>query len=164
MKALHFIFAGIAIMAMASCGSKDAAATNDDAVKAEAVDPIETTAVAPAAGFEAGIVNVLDNAPALTPGMKPERLLVVDFNAVWCGPCRQVAPVFEEMAQKYSDKAYFVSVDVDKFGELMDSFNLGNSIPVVLFIKPDGSTEHYVGTQDLLPADKFEAVIEKNLK
>lgn len=45
----------------------------------------------------------------------------------------------------------------------MYAWNLGQSIPVVLFLKPDGTSSHYVGTGDLLPADKFEALIKANL-
>ncbi len=56
-----------------------------------------------------------------------------------------------------------MSVDVDKFGELFESYKLGQSIPAVLFIYPDGHTAKYVGTGDLLPASKFEALIDAAL-
>mgnify|MGYP000838218919 CR=1 FL=1 len=90
--------------------------------------------------------------------------VLVDFYAEWCGPCRQLGPVVEEMAEKYAGKADFISVDVDKYGILMDAWKLGQAIPVILFIKPDGTSSYYVGTGDLLPAAKFEKLIEDNLK
>lgn len=158
MKKFAFIMA--AALALASCANKDAAQTEQAAQTEPAVEAAQNQC----AGFEAnGKVTELTDAAQLAPGTKVEKLTVVDFNAVWCGPCRQLAPVLEQMAAKYDGKAAFVSVDVDKFGQLMSDYNLGDAIPVVLFIKPDGTTEHYVGTGDLLPAEKFEALIEKNI-
>lgn len=135
--------------------------------KADEVAQIETdgqTEVIVAPQAADGKVIELDDPSLLAPGVKVEQLTVVDFNAVWCGPCRQLAPVVEEAAAKYAGKVTFISVDVDKYGDLMEAYNLGNSIPVVLFLKPDGTKEHYVGTSDLLPADKFYALIDEKLK
>ena len=78
-------------------------------------------------------------------------------------PCRQLTPVLEELAAKYDGKVTFVSVDVDKYGDLFEAYNLGTSIPAVLFLYPDGSKKSYIGTGDLLPADKFEALIDAAL-
>ena len=47
-----------------------------------------------------------------------DKLLVVDFTAVWCGPCQRIAPAFAALAEEYADSAHFVKVDVDKLGEL----------------------------------------------
>lgn len=95
--------------------------------------------------------------------MKVPQLTILDFNAVWCGPCRQLTPVFEELAVKYEGKATFVSVDVDKLGDLFQAYDMGNSIPAVLFIQPDGTLTKYIGTEDLLPGNKFEALIDAAL-
>lgn len=160
MKKIAFCMA--AIIALASCANKETATQNDNNTQQS---QIENKAASQSESFRAnGKVIELSDAAALKPGTKVNQLTVVDFNAVWCGPCRQLAPVLEEMAAKYEGKAAFVSVDVDKFGQLMNEYNLGESIPVVLFIHPDGTTEHYVGTSDLLPADKFDALIQKNLE
>lgn len=164
MKIKITALAAMAALMLASCAQKGA--ENNEAADGAATE--QTAGEAPAANAALpagnGEVVTLTDAAMLAPGTVADRLLVVDFNAVWCGPCRQLAPVMEEMAKKYADKATFVSVDIDKYGELMAAYDLGNAIPVVLFIKPDGTREHYVGTGDLLPADKFEALIEKNLK
>lgn len=98
-----------------------------------------------------------------SPWRKVEQLTVVDFNAVWCGPCRQLTPVVEELAAKYQGKVTFIAVDVDRFGALFQAYDMGESIPAVLFLKPDGTSFKKIGTGDLLPADKFEQLINENL-
>ena len=151
----------IAILAasFASCSTKSVEKA-DETAQIE-VDGTMSVAVAPMATD--GKVIELDDASLLAPGVKVSQLTVVDFNAVWCGPCRQLAPVVEEAAAKYAGKVTFISVDVDKYGELMEAYNLGNSIPVVLLLKPDGTKLHYVGTSDLLPAESFFNIIDANL-
>lgn len=159
----YFIVCGIAaFMAFTGCSTK----SNEKAEAVDAVTVEEVTkpvvAVAPVATD--GKVIELEDASLIAPGVNVEQLTVIDFNAVWCGPCRQLTPVLEEMAAKYAGKVTFISVNVDKFGELFEAYNLGSSIPAVLFLRPDGKSEKYIGTQNLLPASSFEAVIESNLK
>lgn len=155
MKYSLFLLPLFAAACLSSCGTKEQ--TEEQNTTSET-----TEAAAPVADTSGKVIELTDPGK-LAPGVKVDRLTVVDFNAVWCGPCRQLAPVLTEMAQKYAGKADFISVDVDKYGELMYAWNLGQSIPVVLFLKPDGTSSHYVGTGDLLPADKFEALIKANL-
>lgn len=149
MKYAKLFVCAIAALAITACsGSK--------------TEKSEETATETTAEPTAKVVELTDPS-TIAPGVKVDRLTVVDFNAVWCGPCRMLAPVLEQMAEKYDGKVDFISVDVDKYGELFEAYKLGSSIPVVLFLSPDGSTSHYVGIADLMPADKFEAIIESKL-
>ncbi len=141
-----------AMLAFGSCSTKSTE-------KAEEANAVEVELAEQADGK----VIELDNASLVAPGVKVSQLTVLDFNAVWCGPCRQLTPVLEEMAKKYEGKVTFISIDVDKFGELFEAYNLGSSIPAVVFIRPDGETKSFIGTGDLLPAEAFEALIEANL-
>lgn len=147
-----------AMLAFASCSTK----STEKADEANAVE-VEQADVTLAPVATDGKVIELDNASLVAPGVKVSQLTVLDFNAVWCGPCRQLTPVLEEMAKKYEGKVTFISIDVDKFGELFEAYNLGSSIPAVVFIRPDGETKSFIGTGDLLPAEAFEALIEANL-
>lgn len=49
---------------------------------------------------------------------KSEKLAIVDFNAKWCGPCRQLAPILDELAAEYKGKVEFYSIDIDQNKEL----------------------------------------------
>ena len=90
----------------------------------------------------------------------PGKLLVVDFNATWCGPCKQFAPNFEAVAEKYADKALFYSVDVDQHPELAARYNV-QSIPMVVFIRPDGQTATSLG---YLEEPEFDTLVASQLK
>lgn len=153
----YFIMA-VAALALASCGNQSTQTTETEEA---AVEQPAVALYAPVA--KDGKVIELDNDSLLAPGVKVEQLTVVDFNAVWCGPCRQLTPVVEELAAKYQGKVTFIAVDVDRFGALFQADDMGESIPAVLFLKPDGTSFKKIGTGDLLPADKFEQLINENL-
>ena len=64
-------------------------------------------------------------------------VLVVDFYADWCGPCRMLSPVMEELASQYEGKATFAKLNVDNVEEIPAKYRI-MSIPCVVFIK-DGT-------------------------
>ncbi|MBJ2187079.1 MAG: thioredoxin family protein [Muribaculaceae bacterium] len=150
MKKILFA-AAVAMMALSSCGSKEAkeADAAQDAQQTEEVAPAETSAV----------VELADD-NAYRPDTKVEGLVVLDFNATWCGPCKMLTPVFAEAAKKYTD-VKFVSVDIDKLPETAKAFNV-QAVPTVVFINAEGTTT-FVGTDDLLPAEKFDELVKKYL-
>lgn len=150
MKKILFA-AAVAMMALSSCGSKEAkeADAAQDAQQTEEVAPAETSAV----------VELADD-NAYRPDTKVEGLVVLDFNATWCGPCKMLTPVFAEAAKKYTD-VKFVSVDIDKLPETAKAFNV-QAVPTVVFINSEGTTT-FVGTDDLLPAEKFDELVKKYL-
>lgn len=69
---------------------------------------------------------------------------VIDFNATWCGPCRQFAPIFHEVAEEMKGKALFISVDVDRNREPAIQFGV-RSIPQISILYPDGTVRSTVG-------------------
>ena len=70
--------------------------------------------------------------------------VVVDFWATWCGPCRKVAPVIEELAEEYKDRVIVGKVDVEEQDDLAFQFGIRN-IPTVLFLKDGKVVDKIVG-------------------
>ncbi len=78
---------------------------------------------------------------------KGRRPAVVDFYATWCGPCRMMSPIVEEIAKDYSGKVDFYKVDVDKEKELASVFGI-QSIPTFLFIPEKGTPTVQMGAME----------------
>ena len=85
---------------------------------------------------------------------------IVDFTAVWCGPCRQTAPVLEEIAKEYAGKIVVYKVDVDKCGQIAQAMGI-SSIPAIMYIPADGKEP--VMTVGARGKDKFRSEISKYL-
>jgi thioredoxin 1 len=76
--------------------------------------------------------------------MKSDKAVVLDFWATWCGPCRMIAPIIEEMTNEYDGKAIIGKVDVDNAPGAAAKFGIRN-IPTVLFIKNGEIVDKQVG-------------------
>ena len=70
--------------------------------------------------------------------LKSDKLVLVDFWATWCGPCKMIAPVVSEIAEEYKDKLKVGKVNVDEQGDLAMKYNI-SSIPTLKIFK-DGRT------------------------
>jgi thioredoxin 1 len=73
-----------------------------------------------------------------------EGLAVVDFWATWCGPCRMIAPVLDQLAVEYQCKAKVAKVDVDANQQTASRFNV-RSIPTILFFKNGKLVDQLIG-------------------
>ena len=69
--------------------------------------------------------------------------VVADFNATWCGPCRMLGPVLEELSEETSNVT-FIGVDVDECAELAGQYGI-NSVPCVLFLKDGKEVSRSIG-------------------
>ena len=84
---------------------------------------------------------------------------IIDFYADWCGPCKMVAPILEELSKDYEGKVLIYKVDTEAEQELAAVFGI-RSIPSFLFIPTEGQPMMQPGA---LPKNVFEKVIEEHL-
>ena len=85
---------------------------------------------------------------------------IIDFYADWCGPCKMLSPIIEELAEEYSDKVHFYEVDTEAEQELAGAFGI-RSIPSMLFIPNDDKPQIAAGA---LQKDQLKQVISEVLK
>jgi thioredoxin 1 len=77
--------------------------------------------------------------------VKADKLVIADFWAEWCGPCKMIAPLLDEIAREMPDKVKIVKVDVETEPQLAQQFGIYN-IPTLLFFKDGKVKEQVVGT------------------
>ena len=91
--------------------------------------------------------------------IQSEKLAVVDFSAEWCGPCRMVSPIIEELATEYEGRIVVGEVNVDENPAITAKYKVRN-IPTVLFIKNGEVVDKQVGA---VPRANYKILVEKNL-
>ena len=107
----------------------------------------------------------MSNAVAVTSGefdqqvLKSETPVIVDFWAVWCGPCKMIAPHLDALATEYAGKVKVVKVDIDNEREVAERYNI-MSIPTLLFFKDGKVVEQVVGAvPKTVIASKLEGLL-----
>lgn len=88
--------------------------------------------------------------------MKSPELVMVDFWAVWCGPCQMVAPIVDELAQEYAGKLRVRKLNTDENPEVAGRFQI-RSIPTILFFKNGQLVETVIGAR---PKRQFKETID----
>ncbi|XP_022222536.1 thioredoxin-2 [Drosophila obscura] len=86
------------------------------------------------------------------------KLVVLDFYATWCGPCKMIAPKLAELATQYADNIVILKVDVDESEDIAMDYNIC-SMPTFVFIKNSSKVEEFAGAN----AQRLEDVIKANI-
>ncbi len=103
---------------------------------------------------------VFDNSNFEEKAIKADKVVMVDFWAEWCGPCRMVGPIVEELANEYApDQAIIGKVNVDENPEISMRFGIRN-IPTILFLKNGEVVDKQVGAvPKQILVNKLEALM-----
>lgn len=88
-----------------------------------------------------------------------DKLVLVDLYATWCGPCKALAPLLEEISEKYAEKIKVVKVNVDEEESLVVRFGVA-SIPTVIFFKNGQTVASFVGFKGI---SEIEKIVNKHI-
>jgi thioredoxin 1 len=105
------------------------------------------------------LVAQADNSNWEKEVLQSSDLVMVDFWAVWCGPCQMVAPIVEELANEYSGKLKVMKLNTDEAPEVAGKYQI-MSIPTILFFKDGQAVEKIVGAR---PKPQFKQIIDSLL-
>ncbi|MDE5685324.1 MAG: thioredoxin family protein [Paramuribaculum sp.] len=155
MKFLRFLPV-VALFAMAACNSGSTTANEGaaaDSVEAAADEAPATETAAPA-GEVVRVATPSDN-----PEPTDAKAVVIDFSAVWCGPCQQFKPVYHAVAGEYAAKADFFAADVDECPDLAKKYDISN-IPCVVILKKGAEPVKHVGS---MSDAEFKDLLNKSL-
>ncbi|KAH8249011.1 hypothetical protein KR032_005060 [Drosophila birchii] len=86
------------------------------------------------------------------------KLVVLDFFATWCGPCKMISPKLSELATQYAESIVVLKVDVDNCEDIAMEYNI-SSMPTFVFIKNGVKVEEFAGAN----AARVEDVIKANI-
>lgn len=154
MRRTKYAFILSAVMVIVSCchnsGSDNQQNTNNKEKKMQTIHLTKSEFLAKVADYETSPNEwkYLGDRPA-----------VIDFYASWCGPCKMIAPILEELAAEYGDSIYIYKIDTEKEQELSAAFGI-RSIPTLLFVPMEGAPQM---AQGAMPKNALKEAIDKVL-
>ncbi|MEF9990850.1 MAG: thioredoxin [Romboutsia sp.] len=86
-----------------------------------------------------------------------DGIVVVDFFATWCGPCKMLAPVYDALAQDVEDRADFIKIDIDQSMPLAERFTI-STVPTVVIFKDGKEMDRLVG---FIPKENLKRKVEE---
>ncbi len=89
--------------------------------------------------------------------IQKKAVCACDFSASWCGPCRMMAPILEDVSEKYKRQCFFYQVDIDSAEELAEKYNI-ESVPTIVVFKKGVEVARTTGYQEM---EEFEEFLKK---
>ena len=86
------------------------------------------------------------NESTFDEALNSKELMMVDFWATWCGPCKALAPVIDELAEEYADRVVIGKYNVEEEGELSNTYRI-MALPTILFFKNGERVDRLTGSQ-----------------
>ncbi len=106
------------------------------------------------------MAKVLNNSEFYNKIKNSDKLVVIDFFATWCGPCKMLTPIFESLSNEMSDKVDFGKIDIDRSLEVAQEFNIV-SVPTMIIFKNGKMVEKMVGFS---PKEQLKSKIQAHIK
>lgn len=163
MKKILVASLALFMIAFTACGnkSKDAPAKEEKEMNVENSKTNQTEKMGTIKLTKADFLSKVANYESNPTEWKylGDKPCIIDFYADWCGPCKAVAPILEELAKEYHGEIYIYKVDTEKEQELAAAFGI-RSIPSILFCPVDEQPQMAMGA---LPKETFKKAIEEVL-
>ena len=166
MKKFFLIAVSFVVMtAVMSCANNKATTSSSSASSPSDASMTEQSTTGAEVGQEAVEAENVENqddsiAQTAQPDKSQGKIVVLDFFATWCGPCKKMAPDMEKMEKKYTGKIEFRKIDIDQEPELAQQYNI-TGVPTIVVLSPDGNIlDSTVGVQTADELDKmFSALL-----
>jgi len=157
MKKILFSFLAAGMFFAACSGQKTKEISNDNLNIENKMETKTGTIHLTKADFLAKVANFEANPEEWKYlGDKPA---IIDFYASWCGPCKTIAPILEELAEEYKDEIYIYKINTEEEEELAAAFGI-RSIPTLLFVPMEGAPQM---AQGAMPKSTFQEAINSVL-
>ena len=147
------------IITVTACGGSSDKTSGS--VSSTTCDAVETQSSVPAdEAVSDSLTQGQENEAQAQDAKSDKKLVVLDFFATWCGPCKAMAPAMEQMEKKYAGKIEFRKIDVDQEPELAQQYNI-TGVPTIVVLSADGKIlDSTVGLQTVDELDKmFSALL-----
>jgi len=150
MRRIALLMLAAMTLTISSCGEQASAKTTKKEKDMKTINLTKAEFLSKVANYEANPQEwkYLGDKPA-----------IIDFYASWCGPCKVIAPILEELAAEYGDSIYIYKIDTEKEQELAAAFGI-RSIPTLLFVPMNGQPQM---AQGAMPKAQLKEAIDKVL-
>ena len=105
------------------------------------------------------MAKILNNSQFYDKVRTSNKLVVMDFFATWCGPCKMLTPIFESLSKEMSDKVDFAKIDIDRSLEVAQEYEIV-SVPTMIIFKNGKEVQRIVG---FVPKEQIKSKIKAHL-